>query len=96
MRKKYDYSQLQLGVLKVLTSIPATGTNITVTQGANSLTLSWPASYLGWSLQAQTNNLDKGISTNWVTIPGSETNTSVVVPLNPANPTVFYRMFYQP
>ena len=49
-----------------------------------------------WRLQGQTNNLDKGIRTNWVTIPGSETNTSMVVPINPANPTVFYRMFYQP
>ena len=33
--------------------------------------ISWPADHLGWLLQSQTNTLSVGLSTNWVTIPGS-------------------------
>ena len=84
------------GVLSVVTgtAVASNPTNIRYSLSGGLLTLTWPASHLGWSLQAQTNSLAVGLSTNWVTIPGSETNTSVVVPVTPANPTVFYRMFH--
>lgn len=58
------------------------------------LSLSWAAS--GWYLQAQTNSLSKGLGTNWVDVPGSSSESSVVLPINPANPTVFYRLSSQP
>jgi len=83
-------------VLTVPSSVPTTPTNLTFTASGGSLTLSWPANYLGWSLQAQTNGLSVGLNTNWVTIPGSATNTTMVIPVNSANGAVFYRMFYQP
>jgi autotransporter-associated beta strand protein len=83
-------------VLTVPSSVPTTPTNLTFTASGGSLTLSWPANYLGWSLQAQTNGLSVGLNTNWVTIPGSATNTTMVIPMNPANGAVFYRMFYHP
>ena len=60
----------------------------------STLTVTWPATHLGWSLQAQTNSLAVGIANNWVTIPGTASVTSTNLTINPANGTVFYRLFY--
>jgi autotransporter-associated beta strand protein len=60
----------------------------------NTMTLSWPADYAGWSLQVQTNALGTGISTNWHTLPGSSALTATNLPLDAANPSVFYRLTY--
>ncbi|HAO78603.1 MAG TPA: hypothetical protein DCQ92_06430 [Verrucomicrobia subdivision 3 bacterium] len=35
------------------------------------------------------------LGTNWISIPGSTTNTQFVAPLVPENPSVFYRLIYQ-
>lgn len=70
-------------------------TNIVVNVANGVLNLSWPADHTGWTLQAQTNSLATGLSTNWTTIGYQNTN-SVSIPINSANPTVFYRLFYQP
>jgi hypothetical protein len=43
-------------------------------------------------LQSQTNSLTVGITTNWVTVPGAVPPFTNAV--NPANGTVFYRLFY--
>jgi hypothetical protein len=67
-------------------------TNITAVVAGNTLNLSWPPDHLGWLLQVQTNALTIGLSTNWVTIPGSDALTNLAVPLDPANGTVFYRL----
>jgi autotransporter-associated beta strand protein len=56
----------------------------------------WPADHLGWTLQAQTNSLATGLSSNWVTIPGTESVTSTNFPVNAANGSVFYRLIYNP
>ena len=83
------------GTLAVIgTACPSTNpTNITaVVSGGNSLNLSWPADHLGWLLQVQTNAINIGLSTNWVTIPGSDAVTSLALPIDPANGTVFYRL----
>ena len=58
------------------------------------LNLSWPADHIGWSLQVQTNSLSIGVSANWVTLAGYETTNSATVPISPANPAVFYRLFF--
>ena len=77
-------------------SINTNPTNIVVSASGGNLSLSWPADHLGWFLQVQTNALSAGLGTNWVDVPGSSTVTNVVVPINPINPTVFYRMSLQP
>ena len=56
----------------------------------NMLDISWPIA--GGHLQTQTNSPSVGIGTNWVTVPGSETTNRVVVPIDPANGSVFYRL----
>jgi hypothetical protein len=58
---------------------------------AGLLTLSWPTN-MGWTLQAQTNSPGVGLGTNWVVVPGSTTITNLVVPVNPTNGSVFYRL----
>jgi hypothetical protein len=69
-------------------------TNITAVLSGNSLTLSWPADHLGWRLQFQTNALSTGLSTNWVTLPGSDLVASTNITINPGPGAVFYRMVY--
>ncbi len=82
------------GVLSVITGIASNPTNITFHVTGNTLSLSWPADHLGWLLQSETNSLSVGISTNWVTVPGSGSVTSTNITVNPLNPTVFYRLMY--
>jgi autotransporter-associated beta strand protein len=82
------------GTIQVLSLIsPPTLTN---TLSGTTLTLSWGAGYLGWYLQAQTNALSKGLSTNWVAIPGSSAVTSTNLTVVPGNPSVFYRLSQTP
>ena len=56
----------------------------------HTLDLSWPVA--GGRLQAQTNAPGVGITTNWVTVPRSTATNHVVVPINPATGSAFYRL----
>jgi len=58
----------------------------------STLTLSWPTNG-GWILQSQTNALNVGLTVNpntWFDIPSTASVTSTNIPMNPANPTVFF------
>jgi autotransporter-associated beta strand protein len=86
------------GTIVVLTStstVNLTPPNIQFQVSGNVLNLSWPAN-IGWYLQIQTNSLTVGLSTNWVTLPGSDSVTSTNITINPANGSVFYRMNLNP
>ncbi len=76
----------------VVGPIPTNPTNITFSVSGNTLSLSWPLDHVGWLLQAQTNSLSVGLSTNWVDVPGSDALISESITVNPAAPTVFYRL----
>ncbi len=82
--------------IAALTIGPASNaTNIVFSvQGSTNLVLSWPANHTGWQLQAQTNSLNVGISTNWVNVSGSTGTNQVIVPINLTNGCVFYRLVY--
>ena len=83
------------GVLSVVSgsSYASYPTNITATVSGNQLTLTWPATHLGWILQAQTNALSVGLNTNtWFDVTTSDSSNTNVITINPANPTVFYRL----
>jgi hypothetical protein len=63
--------------------------------GGNDLILSWPTAFLGWTMLAQTNHLDRGVSPNssdWMRLPGTETNTQFRVPLDGTNRAGYYRL----
>jgi fibronectin-binding autotransporter adhesin len=82
------------GTIQVLSLVPTTPTSVTGTVTGGNLNISWPPSHLGWVLQAQTNSLAVGIAANWTDIPGTASVTSTNIAINPANPTVFFRLRY--
>lgn len=73
-----------------------TPTNIVQSVSGNQLTLSWPADRTGWTLQSQTNAANVGLNSTWHDVPGSTATNQMTFRINPANPTVFYRMKYNP
>ena len=89
-------NQLALdGSIGVVASYANYPTNLTFAMSGNQLTLSWPATHLGWKLQAQTNALTTGLTVNaanWHAWPGSESVTQQVITINSDNPTVFFRL----
>ena len=66
------------------------GVRLTSRITGNLLDISWPVA--GGRLQMQTNSPGVGLGTNWVTVPGSTTTNRVIVPIDPANGSVFYRL----
>jgi hypothetical protein len=58
----------------------------------NQLEISWPASHRGWFLEAQTNALGIGISTNWTVIGASAATNFYALPLHSGNGSVFLRL----
>ena len=87
------------GSIAVLSVTPPVTVNtntfaITTVFTSTSIQLSWPPDRLGWTLQSQTNLLNAGLGTNWLPWSGSSAVTNVTIPINPAKPTVFFRMVY--
>jgi autotransporter-associated beta strand protein len=80
------------GVLSVVSVMATNPTNILAKVNGNKLELTWPVDHTGWILQAQTNALNLGLSSNWFDVPGSTSVNSVTNPINPANGSVFYRL----
>jgi glucose/arabinose dehydrogenase len=73
------------GVVYKLASV-----RLTFHVSGNLLDISWPVP--GGRLQTQTNSPGAGIGSSWVTFPGSTATNHVVVPIDPANGSVFYRL----
>jgi hypothetical protein len=59
-----------------------------------SLQFSWPANYMGWSLEFQTNSLVTGLGTNWVIVAGSSTTNQITIPINSSNGCAFFQLVY--
>jgi glucose/arabinose dehydrogenase/plastocyanin len=69
------------GVVYKLASV-----RLTANVSGNTVEISWPIA--GGRLQTQNNLPGSG----WVDVPNSTTTNRVVVPIDPANPSVFYRL----
>jgi hypothetical protein len=82
------------------TILPAVNTNptdiVVLVSAGHQLTVNWPADHVGWQLQVQTNSLSTGLSGNWSGLSGSTTTNQVIVPIDIANGTVFFRLVYPP
>jgi autotransporter-associated beta strand protein len=78
----------------LVTALPIANypTNVTYSVSGSTLSLSWPATHLGWILQAQTNSLTTGITASWTDVSGTAAVTATNMTINPANPTVFFRL----
>ncbi len=77
--------------------VSPTGTSLTpitllYTNSGGQLQLAWPQDHIGWFVQIQTNSLDKGLGTNWTTIPASNSTNVFSLPVNPTNGSVFLRL----
>ena len=80
------------GVLTAVVTGPSGPASLTNSYSGGVLSLAWPAGQ-GWRLQAQTNALSNGLSTNWSYVTdGSVGSTNITV--NNTNPAVFYRLTY--
>jgi autotransporter-associated beta strand protein len=80
-------------VVPLVTINPLAGP-IQFSVSGSTLTLSWPTN-LGWILQEQINALNVGLLTNssaWFDVPDSASVTSTNITINPANPTMFFRL----
>jgi hypothetical protein len=80
------------GSVTVVVSVNPNPTNITFSVSGSTLSLSWPADHLGWTLQQQTNSLTTGLGTNWTDVAGSTSIISTNITVDPTKPTVFYRL----
>ena len=91
----WDTSKLAVdGTLAVKSSLPSTPTTLNASFAGGTLTLSWPADYIGWRLEAQTNAITIGLSSNWILVPGSTETNQLSFTVDPAQPTVFFRLGY--
>jgi hypothetical protein len=77
------------GILRVITTNSAP---LTAQWTGGQLSVSWPSSNVGWLLQAQTNAPGIGLTANWVTVPGSDGTNSLILTVNPAAGSVFFRL----
>jgi hypothetical protein len=76
------------GVLKVTSVPPTVGTNIAYSVSGKTLTLSWPSTYLGSTLQS--NSISLAITNDWFNVAGSATVTTENITIG--NGSVFYRL----
>ena len=56
------------------------------------LQLEWPPAYIGWRLQTQTNAPGAGFGTNWTDVANSSSTNLMILPVNTANASVFFRL----
>jgi autotransporter-associated beta strand protein len=85
----WDTSKLLVdGTIRVVRQQPT----MSIAYSGGSITLSWPSGFSDFVLQAQTNALNVGISSNWVTLP--VTGNSVTFPVDPDAGSVFYRLLH--
>ncbi|MGH7978564.1 MAG: hypothetical protein ACREE6_04270, partial [Limisphaerales bacterium] len=82
-------------LVSLVSPINPNPTNVVITLTNNNVFVTWPVDHTGWQLQAQTNSLSVGISTNWVNVTGSTATNQMVFPINASN-AVFYRLIYSP
>lgn len=73
-------------------TVTATIPDISVQSSSGTLLLTWPTNGGAWHLQAQTNDLDKGLGNNWVDVSGSQILNGMHIVLNPTNGSVFFRL----
>lgn len=78
--------------MDLTSGVTATGPMLASSVHGSELTLSWPAAHTGWRLQSQTNALRAGLTTNWVDVVGSGATNRIVIPIDPASGSVFFRL----
>ncbi len=83
----YESTQSSQSVVTPVIATPPLSINIAF--GGGNVTVSWPATHLGWILESQTNGL---LANGWSTVPNSTTTTSYSVPVAPGATRTFFRL----
>ncbi|HXR49294.1 MAG TPA: glycosyl hydrolase family 28-related protein [Candidatus Limnocylindrales bacterium] len=65
---------------------------ITPVASGNTLQLLWPANYIGWTLQSQTNAPGLGIEPAWSIVPGSTATNQFSTPMDNTTGSAFFRL----
>lgn len=65
---------------------------LTAAANGDRFDLSWPAKYVGWQLQTQTNSLAIGLTTNWMNMAESIGTNYASLLRNPSNDSAFFRL----
>jgi hypothetical protein len=90
----YNATAFALSVVAhTATNTVSTNLHVSALNGTN-IFLQWPGDHTGWTIQAQTNPVTVGLSTNWATLPGSSLTNQIVMPIDKTNGSVFFRMIY--
>jgi fibronectin-binding autotransporter adhesin len=79
----------RLGVASAVNLVP---TNLNWSVSGTNLSLSWPLDHTGWWLLMNTNGLEN--SNAWFAVSNSAATNQVWLPLNPAQPSAFFRLVY--
>lgn len=91
----YNYALSDTEVMKLMNHQPpppTLPTSLTTTVAGNTLTLSWPANYLGSRLES--NSVSLTASGSWFTVPGSAVTNLMTLPISTADSNVFFRLVY--
>ncbi len=90
----YVFQQAASNATALTITISSTPVNLSFSLlGTNQITLSWPADHLGWTLQ--TNAIDLSIAADWFDYPGSTSNTSETIAIDPTQTNVYFRVVDQ-
>jgi len=68
------------------------GVRLSFQVSGNTIEISWPTA--GGRLETQSNSPGVGVGADWVTVPGSTTTNRVVVPIDAASGSAFYRLAF--
>jgi autotransporter-associated beta strand protein len=82
------------GSLVIPNPVATNPPSMTFSNSGSAIFISWPADHTGWRLQMQTNSAVLGLGTNWVDVPGTTGTNQTVMPIGPANGSVFFRLVY--
>lgn len=85
---------VQTYTVNVLLQPSLTTPLLTNNVSGSTLSLNWAADHTGYRLETQTNSLSTGLGSTWFTVPNSANTNNVTITVDPANPTVFYRLVY--
>ena len=89
----WDTSRLNTeGILIAIVGEPSQPPSLSLSSTNGSLTISWPADYMSYILEAQTNNPGEGLAPAWFPVPGVTANT-FTIPVDATAGSVFYRLF---
>jgi autotransporter-associated beta strand protein len=72
-----------------------TPTNLAMVFTNSGLKFSWPDDHLGWTLQVQTDSINAGLGTNWVSFASTADTNQFTAPISLKNGTVFYRLGFR-